>query len=82
MVARTATVVKPQKTFVLGISGGQASGKTTVCEMVKAKLANRVGVIQLNSFFKPLSEEDLSHVEDYNFGMPKIKSYFFGDFLN
>jgi uridine kinase len=61
---------KPHKIFVLGISGGQASGKTTVCEMVKSKLANRVGVIQLGSFYKPLSEEDLKHVEDYNFEHP------------
>jgi len=64
--------IKPQtnKVFVLGISGGQASGKTTVCDMVKAELANRVGIIQLGSFYKPLSEEDLKHVEDYNFEHP------------
>jgi len=61
---------KPHKIFVLGISGGQASGKTTVCDMVRAKLPNRVGVIQISSFYKPLSEEDLKHVEDYNFEHP------------
>jgi uridine kinase len=66
----SSKINKQHKTFVLGISGGQASGKTTVCDMVKAKLANRVGVIQLSSFYKPLSEEDLNHVEDYNFEHP------------
>uniref|UniRef100_A0A1D1YKA6 Uridine kinase-like protein 4 n=2 Tax=Anthurium amnicola TaxID=1678845 RepID=A0A1D1YKA6_9ARAE len=57
--------------FVIGVSGGAASGKTTVCDMIIEQLRDqRVVLVNQNSFYHSLSEEELTRVHEYNFDHP------------
>ncbi|KAL0351131.1 UNVERIFIED_CONTAM: Uridine kinase-like protein 2, chloroplastic [Sesamum radiatum] len=71
--------------FVIGVSGGTASGKTTVCDMIIQQLHDHrvVLVNQYNfsmnhnsfqyveiCFYRGLTPEELKHVHEYNFDHP------------
>ncbi|KAI3991495.1 hypothetical protein MKX01_006797 [Papaver californicum] len=57
--------------FVIGVAGGAASGKTTVCDMIIEQLHDqRVVLVNQDSFYHNLSEEELKRVQDYNFDHP------------
>ncbi|KAL9230050.1 hypothetical protein vseg_005443 [Gypsophila vaccaria] len=57
--------------FVIGVAGGSASGKTTVCDMIIQQLHDqRVVVVNQDSFYHNLTEEELSRVHEYNFDHP------------
>lgn len=50
---------------------GSASGKTSVCERIMDELQNhRVAIVCLDSFYLPLTPEQLKFVSDYNFDHP------------
>ncbi|MCD7449771.1 Uridine kinase-like protein 5 [Datura stramonium] len=57
--------------FVIGVAGGTASGKTTVCNMIISQLQNqRVVLISQEAFYHPLTAKQLEKVHDYNFDHP------------
>ncbi|KAM9965560.1 hypothetical protein ACTFIW_005378 [Dictyostelium discoideum] len=57
--------------FIIGVTGGTASGKTTVCDEIMKRLENkRIAIICLDSFYRPLSKEDRETVASYNFDHP------------
>lgn len=57
--------------FVIGVAGGAASGKTTVCDLIIEQLHDqRVVLVNQDSFYHNLSEEELKRVQDYNFDHP------------
>jgi uridine kinase len=59
--------------FIIGIAGGTAGGKTTVCEQIVKNLADkRVAVIAQDSFYKSLTEEQSKNAKEsnYNFDHP------------
>ncbi|KAL1194171.1 Uridine kinase-like protein 5 [Cardamine amara subsp. amara] len=57
--------------FVIGVAGGTASGKTTVCNMIMTQLHDqRVVLVNQDSFYHSLSEEKLKKVHEYNFDHP------------
>ncbi|GAB2284810.1 Uridine kinase-like protein 3 [Dionaea muscipula] len=57
--------------FFIGVSGGAASGKTAVCDMIIQQLHDqRVVVVNQDSFYHNLTEEELSCVHEYNFDHP------------
>ncbi|KDP46392.1 hypothetical protein JCGZ_10232 [Jatropha curcas] len=61
----------PKQPFVIGVAGGTASGKTTVCNMIISQLRDQ-GVLLINqdSFYHSLSDEQLEKVQEYNFDHP------------
>ncbi|KAK8451551.1 hypothetical protein SEVIR_6G229100v4 [Setaria viridis] len=60
-----------RRPFVIGVSGGTASGKTTVCDMIIQQLHDhRVVLVNQDSFYRGLTEEQSEHVQDYNFDHP------------
>ncbi|GJN04136.1 hypothetical protein PR202_ga21658 [Eleusine coracana subsp. coracana] len=62
---------RPKQPFVIGVSGGTASGKTTVCDMIIQQLHDhRVVLVNQDSFYRGLTEEQSVHVQDYNFDHP------------
>jgi len=62
---------KKQKPFIIGVAGGTASGKTSVCEDILKKLENqRVVIISQDSFYKSLEQNVLDEVHNYNFDHP------------
>eukprot|EP00803_Ostreobium_quekettii_P006270 evm.model.scf_174.2 EVM.evm.TU.scf_174.2 scf_174:14495-25490(+) len=58
-------------TFVIGVAGGTASGKTTVCDRILQRLHDQcVVILPQDSFYRDLTEEELRNVQDYNFDAP------------
>ncbi|KAF8409786.1 hypothetical protein HHK36_005865 [Tetracentron sinense] len=54
-----------------GVAGGAASGKTTVCDMIIEQLHDqRVVLVNQDSFYHNLTEEELTRVHEYNFDHP------------
>ncbi|XP_077214489.1 uridine kinase-like protein 4 isoform X2 [Tasmannia lanceolata] len=61
----------PKQPFVIGVAGGAASGKTTVCDMIIEQLHDqRVVLVNQDSFYHNLTEEELMRAHDYNFDHP------------
>eukprot|EP00268_Persea_americana_P056856 TRINITY_DN6759_c0_g1_i3.p1 TRINITY_DN6759_c0_g1~~TRINITY_DN6759_c0_g1_i3.p1 ORF type:complete len:173 (-),score=32.18 TRINITY_DN6759_c0_g1_i3:215-733(-) len=61
----------PKQPFVIGVAGGAASGKTTVCDLIIQQLHDqRVVLVNQDSFYHNLSEEELMRVHEYNFDHP------------
>lgn len=66
-----ADVNAPKQPFVIGVSGGTASGKTTVCDMIIQQLHDhRVVLVNQDSFYRGLTPEESEHVHEYNFDHP------------
>lgn len=66
---------KEKKPFIIGVAGGTASGKTSVCNLIVEKLGldkKRVGIISQDCFYKNLTKDDLErvHKNEYNFDHP------------
>jgi len=62
--------------FIIGVAGGTASGKTTVCDSIIKQLGanknRRVAIISQDSFYNSLGEEErkAAHSANYNFDHP------------
>ncbi|XP_074371011.1 uridine/cytidine kinase UKL1, chloroplastic-like isoform X2 [Apium graveolens] len=57
--------------FIIGVSGGTASGKTTVCDMIIQQLHDhRVVLVNQDSFYRGLTPEESKLVHEYNFDHP------------
>ncbi|CAL5221877.1 g4140 [Coccomyxa viridis] len=57
--------------FVIGVAGGTASGKTTVCNDIMQRLHDQcVVMLSQDSFYRGLSPEELADVASYNFDHP------------
>ncbi len=59
--------------FIIGVAGGSASGKTTVCNEIVESLSNkRVCVISQDSFYRSLSTEEKQRAAEarYDFDHP------------
>eukprot|EP01113_Clastostelium_recurvatum_P032779 TRINITY_DN4254_c0_g1_i2.p1 TRINITY_DN4254_c0_g1~~TRINITY_DN4254_c0_g1_i2.p1 ORF type:complete len:261 (-),score=48.25 TRINITY_DN4254_c0_g1_i2:71-853(-) len=62
---------KSDQPFIIGVSGGTASGKTTVCEAISQKLGDqRMVIISQDSFYRNLTHSELDSVQGYNFDHP------------
>lgn len=57
--------------FVIGVGGGTASGKTTVCDMIIQQLHDhRVVLVNQDSFYRGLTPAEMANVGEYNFDHP------------
>ncbi|KAI3813121.1 hypothetical protein L1987_17837 [Smallanthus sonchifolius] len=57
--------------FIIGVAGGTASGKTTVCNVIISRLHDRrVVLINQDSFYHCFSDEQSANPQDYNFDHP------------
>nr|GEV42397.1 uridine kinase-like protein 4 [Tanacetum cinerariifolium] len=57
--------------FVIGVAGGAASGKTTICNMITEQLGDlRVVLLKQDSFYHTLTSKEISEVQEYNFDHP------------
>ena len=73
--------------FIIGVTGGSASGKTTVCQEIIQKLnSRRVSVIPMDAFYYGLGGGKQAHIvdaADYNFDHPGLlKRHFTTHVLN
>jgi len=61
------------KPFIIGVAGGTASGKTSVCKLILSCLGDhRVAIISQDCFYKNLSQDEKAKAanKDYNFDHP------------
>ncbi len=59
------------KAIFVGITGGTASGKTSVCEILFERLGPaHCTLLPMDCFYKELSDEEFEHVGSYNFDHP------------
>ncbi|XP_009402183.2 uridine/cytidine kinase UKL1, chloroplastic isoform X2 [Musa acuminata AAA Group] len=66
-----SSAAAPRQPFLIGVCGGTASGKTTVCDMIIQQLHDhRVVLVNQDSFYRGLTGEESKHVQDYNFDHP------------
>nr|XP_043639650.1 uridine kinase-like protein 5 [Erigeron canadensis] len=57
--------------FIIGVAGGTASGKTTVCNVIMSRLHDqRVVLINQDSFYRSLSDQQSANAQEYNFDHP------------
>jgi len=64
-------MVSKMKPFIIGVAGGTASGKTTVCNQIMHSLHDqRVSLISMDSFYRGLTDEEKANVSEYNFDHP------------
>ena len=57
--------------FFIGVAGGTASGKTTVCDQINQRLHDQcVVMLSQDSFYRCLSIEEKADVQNYNFDHP------------
>eukprot|EP00210_Caulerpa_lentillifera_P002552 g2449.t1 len=57
--------------FIIGVAGGTASGKTTVCDYITQRLRDQcVVMLAQDSFYRGLNDTELRNVQDYNFDEP------------
>eukprot|EP01098_Paradermamoeba_levis_P011251 TRINITY_DN4813_c0_g5_i2.p1 TRINITY_DN4813_c0_g5~~TRINITY_DN4813_c0_g5_i2.p1 ORF type:complete len:278 (-),score=85.54 TRINITY_DN4813_c0_g5_i2:340-1053(-) len=58
--------------LIIGVAGGSAGGKTTVCTKISEKLGNkRVVILSQDSFYRVLSQEERKNVECFDFDHPE-----------
>ncbi|CAK8538958.1 unnamed protein product [Lathyrus sativus] len=68
----TSAIDEYKQPFLIGVAGGSASGKTAVCDMIIQQLHDqRVVLVNQDSFYHNLTEEELKRVQDYNFDHPE-----------
>jgi len=62
---------EPRGPFLIGVAGGTASGKTSVCNEIIQKLGDhRVASFSLDSFYRNLTHSELENVANHNFDHP------------
>ncbi len=65
-------------TFVIGLAGGSASGKTTVaCRVIESLKVPWVSLLSMDSFYKVLtpSQHEAAAKNEYNFDHPGVSHY-------
>mmetsp|Transcript_122338 Transcript_122338/g.351490 ORF Transcript_122338/g.351490 Transcript_122338/m.351490 type:complete len:471 (-) Transcript_122338:29-1441(-) len=62
--------------FIIGIAGGTASGKTTLCRRITEQLGGqRVVLLSLDDFYRDLTPEENANVANVNFDDPDAFSF-------
>lgn len=64
-------IAHPSDPFVIGIAGGSASGKTTVCSRITQRLGGqRVVLLSLDEFYRDLTPEEVKDIANVDFDCP------------
>eukprot|EP00826_Nyctotherus_ovalis_P029507 TRINITY_DN2332_c0_g1_i10.p1 TRINITY_DN2332_c0_g1~~TRINITY_DN2332_c0_g1_i10.p1 ORF type:complete len:402 (+),score=116.74 TRINITY_DN2332_c0_g1_i10:162-1367(+) len=65
-----------KKPLVIGVAGGTASGKTSICHIIMEQIGKgQCVLLQLDSFYKPLTEEENKNLQSYNFDHPNALDF-------
>mmetsp|Transcript_63594 Transcript_63594/g.196932 ORF Transcript_63594/g.196932 Transcript_63594/m.196932 type:complete len:478 (+) Transcript_63594:53-1486(+) len=63
--------ISGKQPFLIGIAGGTASGKTTVCQRITQALGDQsVVLLSLDEFYRDLTPEESAHIGEINFDEP------------
>lgn len=56
----------------IGVTGGTASGKTSVCDIIKKEFGDKCCVVTFDSFYKDINDEN---PKNYNFDSPNALDF-------
>jgi pantothenate kinase-related protein Tda10 len=60
--------------LLIGVAGGTASGKTTVCRIIAEKMDDeRVVIISMDSFYRPLTPEERANLDGMHVFSPTLR---------
>ena len=64
--------MQAERPYFIGIAGGTASGKTTLCREIIEQLGvvGDFTMITMDNFYKDLTPEQMANVDNYNFDSP------------
>ena len=63
------------KPILVGLTGGTASGKTSLCKLISERFENEIAIVSFDSFYKGLCEEDHEDAENYDFDHPNALDF-------
>lgn len=61
---------KQSNSYIIGLAGGTASGKSTFCKRLMEGLKGKVLVVGMDSFYKGLTEDEKKDPSEVNFDSP------------
>lgn len=64
-----------KRPLLIGVTGGTAGGKTSICDIIKREFQHRCCVVTFDNFYKGLSDEDHKNAENYNFDSPNALDF-------
>mmetsp|Transcript_13497 Transcript_13497/g.22983 ORF Transcript_13497/g.22983 Transcript_13497/m.22983 type:complete len:160 (+) Transcript_13497:13-492(+) len=64
-----------QRPLFIGVTGGTAGGKTSICDIIKREFGHRCCVLSFDSFYKGLSDDEHEDAENYNFDSPNALDF-------
>jgi uridine kinase len=56
--------------ILIGVCGGSASGKTSLCQVVGEALGVSCRMLSMDAFYKGLTADEIENVAEYNFDHP------------
>ena len=63
------------KPLFIGVTGGTASGTTSLCNRIRERIHLNCSYISLDSFYRGLSQEDHENAQNYNFDHPNALDF-------
>ncbi|KAI9150924.1 Uridine kinase [Blastocladiella emersonii ATCC 22665] len=68
---------EPQRPYIVGMSGGSASGKTSIAQRILRSLGPQVVLLSMDSFYKSLTPEQIAaaHRNEHDFDHPSSFDY-------
>ena len=63
------------KPLFIGVTGGTAGGKTTVCDIIAKEFESMCSIVTFDNFYKGLSPEQHKDAENYNFDSPNALDF-------
>jgi uridine kinase len=63
------------KPFFIGVTGGTAGGKTSICDIIKREFGHRCCVMTFDCFYKDLTPEEMDNIANINWDSPNALDF-------
>jgi uridine kinase len=63
------------KPLFIGVTGGTAGGKTTVCDIIAKEFEGMCSTVTFDNFYKGLTPEQHGDADNYNFDSPNALDF-------
>jgi uridine kinase len=63
------------KPLFIGVTGGTAGGKTTVCDIISKEFESMCSIVTFDNFYKGLTKEEHDDADNYNFDSPNALDF-------
>ena len=63
------------KPFFIGVTGGTAGGKTSICEIIKREFGHKCTIMTFDCFYKDLTQKEIDNIANVNFDSPNALDF-------